>query len=245
MRIPRIYTPQELHSNAEIALEAAASHHLIKVLRMAQGRPLVLFNGDGHQYDASIVRIEKKTAIIKTTSSLLQANDSPLTSELAIALSKGDRMDWVLQKATELGVSRIVPLFSERSEVKLSGERLQKKQTSWQQIIISACEQCQRNVLPQLASAQTLESYIEQCSSELKLVLHHRSDKTLSNYTSVKSVSLLIGPEGGLSDTEIAMAQEHGFSPLTLGKRVLRTETAPLAALSIMQYLWGDLESMG
>ena len=150
-------------------------------------------------------------------------------------------MDWVLQKATELGVTSITPLFTERTEVRLKGERLDKKQQHWQQILISACEQCQRNRLPELNSACALEDWIPQAQDGLRYVLHHRSDGGLPDNPQRQPVSLLIGPEGGLSDDEISAAQAHQFKALTLGPRVMRTETAPIAALSVLQFLWGDL----
>ena len=136
---------------------------------------------------------------------------------------------------------RIVPLASERTEVKLSGERLAKKQRHWQQTLISACEQCQRNRLPVLAPVTGLADYLASCTSERRFVLHHRDSTGLPTDASPASVSLLIGPEGGLSDGEIDAARRAGFEPLTLGPRVLRTETAPVATLSLVQHLWGDL----
>ncbi len=241
MRIPRIYTPQALASNSTVELEAEASHHLLKVLRMDVGRPLVLFNGDGNQYSGAIARTTKKTAIVLIQQEEYKPNISPLEIELAIGLSKGDRFDWVLQKATELGVTKISPLITARSEVKLSGERLEKKMAGWEKVIIGACEQCQRNVIPALNDLQTIQSYVEQNQSNVKLVLHHRSKEALHNLKPEQSATLLIGPEGGLSDAEIQAAETQGFMPLKLGNRVLRTETAPIAALSIMQYLWGDM----
>ncbi len=243
MRIPRIYTPQTLASNSSIELEAEASHHLLKVLRMDVGRPLVLFNGDGNQYSGAISRTTKKTAIVLIQKQEHKPNVSPIDIELAISLSKGDRFDWVLQKATELGITKISPLITERSEVKLSGERLEKKMANWKKIIISACEQCQRNVIPLLNDVHPLQSFVEHNQSSVKLVLHHRSQDSLYNLKPEHSATLLIGPEGGLSDTEIQAAETKGFMPLKLGDRVLRTETAPIAALSIMQYLWGDMGS--
>ncbi len=241
MRIPRIYTPQALTSNANVTLEQESSHHLLKVLRMDVGRPLILFNGDGNQYTASISRIDKKTVVAIIQKQEHRPNTSPIKTALAIGLSKGDRFDLVLQKATELGIDSIVPLFTERSAIKLNAERIDKKMTSWQNIIIGACEQCQRNVLPTLHPPQKLEDYLSSCDSDIKLVLHHRSKHALGTQQKPHSLSLLVGPEGGLSDGEIKQAEHHGFEALKLGERVLRTETAPLAALSVVQFIWGDL----
>src|SRR5690606_3425388 len=167
--------------------------------------------------------------------------ESPLQLELAIGISRGERFEWVLQKATELGVTKITPLITERTEVKTSGDRQEKMLDRWQHIIISACEQCQRNLLPELAAPVQLNDYLPQVNSDLRFVLHHRDSKTLPTEQKPQSITLLIGPEGGLSESEIALAQQHNFNALTLGPRVLRTETAPVAAISLVQYLWGDL----
>ncbi len=241
MRIPRIFTPQSIVSKTKLELEAEAAHHLTKVLRMQVGRELILFNNTGWEYSARIEAISKKSCCLEIISSEQIDRESPLQTELAIGISRGERFDWVLQKATELGISRIVPLFTERTEVKLSGERLQKRFGQWQRILISACEQCQRNQLPELAQACSLGEYLKHSPAALKLVLHHRSQQQLAAYVAPDSVALLIGPEGGLSEDEIGAAERQGFHPLTLGPRVFRTETAPVAALAVIQSLWGDL----
>ncbi len=241
MRIPRLYTPQPLMVNETIILTDQAAHYLVKVLRMEAGRECLLFNGDNHVYQATLTAANKKNVTCHIHTVEPSHTQSPLHLELAIGLSKGDRMDWVCQKATELGVSRIVPIFAARSELKLKGERLEKKRQHWQQIVVSACEQCRLDVVPEIAAPQTLDAYLSQASGEHKFVLHHRTDKSLESLNKPASASLLIGPEGGLNEDEIALAEQHGFIPLALGPRVLRTETAPLAAISIMQYLWGDM----
>ena len=229
MRIPRIYTQQALTLNAEIQLEEQASNHLAKVLRMQEGRELILFNGQGGEYSAVITSIKKK-AVLATLNSFTEINQqSPLATELGIAISKGDRMEWLIQKATELGIHSISPLQSENSQLKLNAERMQKKQQQWQQIAISACEQCGRNIVPTVNAIQPLDQWLATVEAEKKLVLHHRSETTLTG-NKPASVALLIGPEGGLSAAEISHAQKHDFQALTLGPRVLRTETAPLTA---------------
>lgn len=240
MRIPRIFTTQRLTADSIIDLEEAPSHHLSKVLRMQAGRELILFNGAGGEYPGVIDAISKKSVTVKLTGFNPENRQSALQLELAIGVSRGDRMDWVLQKATELGVTKITPLITERTEVKLGGERADKKRGHWQQTIISACEQCQRNLLPELAEPVLFSEWVAQCKAELKFVLHHRDNQGLPQNATAGSVALLIGPEGGLSDTEITQAVAQQFSPLTLGPRVLRTETAPVAAISVVQYLWGD-----
>ena len=240
MRIPRIFTHQTLAENTAIELEEAPSHHLSKVLRMQAGRELILFNGLGGEYTATINAINKKSVSVDVAVFNAENRQSPLALELAIGVSRGDRMDWVLQKATELGVTKITPLMTERTEVKLKGDRADKKLDHWQQTIISACEQCQRNLLPELSEPILFSEWVAQCSAELKFVLHHRNNQGLPRDIKANSVALLVGPEGGLTEVEINQAISQEFSPLTLGQRVLRTETAPVAAISLVQYLWGD-----
>lgn len=241
MRVPRIYTSQPLANSQTIQLEEGPSHHLAKVLRMQEGRELILFNGDGAEYPALITQVGKKAVTVTLQEKHNIDRESLLEIELAIGVSRGERFDWVLQKATELGVTRIVPLMTERTEVKISGDRLEKVRERWQQILISACEQCQRNRLPQLSDPVALPNWLETVTSDVRFVLHHRDTQSLPQAARPTSVSLLIGPEGGLSDGEIVLAKQAGFDALTLGPRVLRTETAPIAAITLVQFLWGDL----
>lgn len=242
MRIPRVYVNAPLQAGLSLTLDEAQSHYLGKVLRMEAGRELQLFNGDGWEYSAVITQVSKRAVAIEVAGGAEANRESPLSTHLAIGISRGERMDWVLQKATELGVTRITPLFTERTEVRLQGERLAKRMQHWQQITLSACEQCQRNIPPQLLPAQELASFLSQADTGLKLVLHHRSEQSLRQLPTPSAVTLLIGPEGGLSEREIDLAiQQSGYTPLTLGPRILRTETAPVAALTAVQMLWGDL----
>jgi 16S rRNA (uracil1498-N3)-methyltransferase len=241
MRITRIYTSQPLTVGQQLALDNNASRHLVTVLRTKCGAPVILFNGQGGEFIGSLIDAHPKKALISIEHFNDIDRESPLKIHLGIAISRGDRFDFVLQKATELGVSDITPLFAERSEVKLKADRLEKKRRHWQQITISACEQSQRNKLPTLHQACTLNDWITTTDAEQKLVLHHRSDQKLSDYQQPESLALLIGPEGGLSTAEIGLAHYYEFDNLTLGPRVLRTETAPLTAISLVQFLWGDL----
>ncbi|MET0355860.1 MAG: 16S rRNA (uracil(1498)-N(3))-methyltransferase [Cellvibrio sp.] len=240
MRIPRVFTHQALVTNSELALAEHQSHYLSKVLRMQSGRELILFNGEGGEYNAEISAVHKKHVDVLVKDFSPDNRQSNLQLELAIGVSRGERMDWVLQKATELGVTKITPLITERTEVKLGGERADKKMEHWQQIIISACEQCQRNLLPELSEPINFSDWVSACNAELKFVLHHRDNQGLPKDKATQSVALLIGPEGGLDEDEIAKAIDRKFSPLALGPRVLRTETAPVAGISLVQYLWGD-----
>jgi 16S rRNA (uracil1498-N3)-methyltransferase len=210
---------------------------------MKAGQPVILFNGLGGEYRGELVEVRKGFVSVQINALDTIDRESPLYIHLAIGLSRGERMDWIVQKATELGVAQITPLFTQRCEVKLSTERLAKKTRHWQQVAISACEQCQRTKLPIINPASPLPQWLPNCAEDLKLVMHHRADIGLQNLRQKKrSVCLLIGPEGGLSDQEIEGATHRGFQALAMGPRVLRTETAPVAAISILQALWGDLQ---
>jgi 16S rRNA (uracil1498-N3)-methyltransferase len=241
MRVPRVYLDQPMAVDNHLVLNESASHYLIKVLRMDVGRELILFNGAGGEYLAKITEVTKKSVSVTLNSVSLDNRESPLAVELAIGISRGERMDWVLQKATELGVTKITPLITQRTEVKVSGDRQDKKMQHWQNIVISACEQCQRNLMPTLIEPQEFSAWVTQVEADKKFVLHHRHQQPLSAAEKPASVCLLIGPEGGLSEEEILLAEAQAFVSLRLGPRVLRTETAPVAALSLVQYLWGDL----
>lgn len=241
MRIPRIFTTQTLKSDSTVELEAGPSAHIAKALRMRMGATVALFNGLGGEFLAEIVSIDKKTVQLNVLDHNTQEFESPLQLELGIAISRGDRMDWIIQKATELGVTRIAPLITLRSEVKLKGERAEKKQRHWQQIIISACEQCGRNQLPQLQTLASLDTWLPGVNAGRKFVLHHRDTSATKTDQRPASAAILIGPEGGLDENEIRTAGQHGFEALTLGPRILRTETAPLAAIAILQAKWGDM----
>lgn len=241
MRAPRIYTEQPLQIGSTIALEAQASHHLGKVLRAAVGDPLRLFNGDGCEYAAEIIAIDKKSVTVQVQRADRVERESPLAIHLGLGISRGERMEFALQKATELGVAAITPLITERSGVRLAGERADKKSAHWRAVIISACEQSGRCDLPQLHETMNLTNWLSGAKGERKFVLHHRSAQRLDGAMRPASADLLIGPEGGLTAEEIAAAEAVGFAALSLGPRVLRTETAPLAALSILQHVWGDM----
>ncbi|WP_461482284.1 16S rRNA (uracil(1498)-N(3))-methyltransferase [Porticoccus sp.] len=242
MREIRVYTDQPLATGTEVALDDSAARHLGAVLRLQAGAPVTLFNGQGGEYRATLSACNAKRASAQVGEFVAIERESPLHIHLGIGLSRGDRMDWVLQKATEAGVSEITPLYTERTEVKLKGDRSDKKQRHWQQICASACEQSLRNRLPLLHAPTPLEQWLPRLQVDQRLVLHHRSDRTLSQLRSlqVDSVALLIGPEGGLSDREIDAALLTHFVSLRLGPRVFRTETAPIVAISVLQSLWGD-----
>lgn len=238
MRVSRLHTPQPLAAGQTVELSDAAAHYLTAVLRLEQGAALVLFNGDGRQYRGEITAVNKRSVQVLLGNAESPATESPLRTVLGLGISRGERMDYAIQKSTELGVNEIAPLFTEHCEVKLSGERGDKRQQHWQQIAISACEQSGRVRVPQVLAPQSLAAWMKSASG-LRLVLDHEESGRLDGPRPAQGVSLLIGPEGGLSAAEIAQAKTHGFAGIALGNRVLRTETAPVAALSVLQYLWG------
>jgi 16S rRNA (uracil1498-N3)-methyltransferase len=240
MRNPRLFCPTPLSTGALVDLPEQTSHYISKVLRMNEGNAVRLFNGEGGYYEAEIHALSKKKVSVALGAFHPENKGSPLAVHLGIALSKGDKMDWIVQKATELGASEITPLTSLRSDVKIPKERQEKRIEHWRQVAISACEQCERNLVPLIHPIQSLEQWTANSQAELKLILHHRA-QALDNSIELKSAALLIGPEGGLNEQEIEQAENKGFVALTLGPRVMRTETAPIAALSVLQYLWGDL----
>lgn len=240
MKAPRIYTDQSLTDQHAIDLNENASSHVGRVLRMKAGDALRVFNGEGGQWLGQIEAVSKKTVTVQLREFMAENNESPLQTHLGQVLSRGERMDYAIQKATEMGVTQITPLFSERCEVKLQGDRIEKRLAHWQQIAISACEQCGRNIVPIINSPQKVSQWIIERDEELKFVLHHRTEKQLTGFDMPCSVALFIGPEGGLTAQEIEQAQEHQFYPLSLGPRVLRTETAPIAVLALLQHYWGD-----
>ena len=246
MRIPNIYTPLKLSEHEQFDLNESATAHLIKVLRMKEGEQLRLFNGSGKFFPATIIQASKKHLTIQTHNSELTKTESRLQTHLGQVIARGDRMDYSIQKSTEMGVSEITPLFSERCEVKLNAERQAKRVLHWQQISISAAEQCGRATVPIIHSPMRVEEWTaRQKGRGLSLVLHHRDTQKLSDISPAPTeVNLLIGPEGGLSAEEIAAAQGDNFLSTTFGPRVLRTETASVTSLSIVQWLWGDLATV-
>lgn len=238
--IPRIFTVEPLALQQAVELDAQASTHLIRVLRMQEGDQVRLFNGDGNEYLASITNAGKKAAQLVVNEISCEDPKVSLPLHLGQVISKGDRMDFTIQKATELGITEITPLWSERCDVKLKGERLEKKLDHWRKVAISACEQCGRNQVPIIHPPKHAHEWAATTESDIKLVLHTRDQKALSDLQTPNSIALLVGPEGGFTDQEVDVCIQHGFTGLTLGPRILRTETAALAALSLLQYLWGD-----
>lgn len=240
MRISRIFVEQPLKTGSAMVLDERAARYLLQVLRLRAGDSLVLFDGSGVDFEATLTRCDRKLCAADIGDALPVEAETPLRVHLGIGISRGERMDFAVQKAVELGVAAIMPLASERSVVKLDDERTVKKMQHWQGVLISACEQSGRSRLPTLHAPTTLPDWLD--DNPGGFLLHHEAPRTFADMSPPEpmSVNLLIGPEGGLSDAERALAARHDYIDVRLGPRVMRTETAPLAALAAMQMLWGD-----
>jgi len=242
MRIPRIFHPEPLVSGSKIVLSEDAANHVGRVLRMTAGQALELFDGSNLTFAAEIVLADKKNVCVAIMESCADNRESPLWLHLGQVMSRGEKMEFTIQKAVELGVNTITPLFSERCGVKLDAERLAKKRQQWQKIVIAACEQCGRNSVPEVRQTMALEDWCAEEESGLKLNLHPRASHSINTLPQpVERVRLLIGPEGGLSADEISMTAHYGFIDILLGPRVLRTETTALTAITALQVRFGDL----
>lgn len=238
---PRLFIPQPLSAGMEFDLPADACNHL-RVLRVQAGQPLVLFDGHGGEYAAELLLLERRQARVRIEAHAPREAESPLNITLIQGISKGERMDFTIQKSVELGVSAILPVFSERSVVQLNDDRLQKRRQHWQNVAIAACEQCGRNTIPEILPPQVLrQAWPTLPKAQQYLVLDPNGERRLRELPAASTLSLLAGPEGGLTEAEIAAAAEHGFMRLSLGPRILRTETAGLAAIAGLQALHGDL----
>lgn len=240
MKSPRIYQNTTLNAGNDIELEKTACHHLTRVLRLKDKDTIVLFNGNGYEYPASL-SLQGKKVFAQIKQEIEVNRESDLSITLLQGISKGDRMDMCMQKAVELGVSKIIPVICQRTVVNLKAERGEKKLRHWQGIIISACEQSGRNILPELISPVTLKDVLLQPLNGLRLTLEPNATSGFSSYRpDTNEITLLIGPEGGLTQDEIELSLEKQFNTVLLGKRILRTETAAIAAISALQTLWGD-----
>jgi 16S rRNA (uracil1498-N3)-methyltransferase len=241
----RIHVPGPLEAGGECALSAAQSHHLHGVLRLKPGDALVLFDGAGAEYGATVLRAGKRGVTVTVGERRTVSRESPLTVTLAQAVSSGERMDYTIQKAVELGAAAIQPLAASRSVVRLSAERADRRASHWQAVAIAACEQCGRNRVPSVGAVLPLDRWLARLPAAgdgaRRLLLTPRADARLRDLEPPRHpVILLAGPEGGFTQEEEAAARRSGFVPLSLGPRVLRTETAAVAALAAMQSLWGD-----
>lgn len=242
MRIPRIYHPELLVSHSETELSEDAANHVGRVLRMTPGQSLELFDGSNQVFPATIVHADKKRVTVQLADAVSDDRESPLSLHLGQVMSRGEKMEFTIQKSIELGVNQITPLLSERCGVKLDAERLEKKRQQWQKIAIAACEQSGRNRVPEIRPVMSLNDWCAEPETGLKLNLHPRASQSINTLPlPVSRVRLLIGPEGGLSSDEIEMAAGQGFTDILLGPRVLRTETAALTVITALQVRFGDL----
>jgi len=241
MSITRIYQNQVLQIGEVIQLDALASNHLCRVLRLQPPSEFVMFNGQGGQYQARLLSASKRGAEALLIDFSEHEVESPLKLHLAQSLVRGEKMDFIIQKATELGVTEITPLLTEFCNVKLSDERQQKKLAHWQQVIISACEQCGRNQIPKINPPQLFSSWVNQQQAAIKIILDPTGKTPITKMAVSGESALAIGPEGGFSAEELNSAQANGFKLCLMGPRVLRTETASITALTLLQALYGDL----
>ena len=216
-----------------------------RVLRVAAGQTIVLFNGDGHDYTAEVVRPGKKEISLTVISRLPAVRESGLKITVVQAISRGERMDQTLQKCTELGVAAFQPLFSERVEVRLRAEKLTRRLEHWQGVVISACEQSGRAVIPGVLAALDFADWLDNSDADCRLILVPGAETPLSSVELHGHVQLVVGPEGGFSEIELGLARSHGVESVSLGPRVLRTETAAPAAVAVLQAMAGDLGKMG
>jgi len=244
MRLTRVHVTEDLRAGKRIAVEGAAANHITRVLRLRAGEPLTLFNGNGAEYAATILELHRDAVVVEVGQEQAVSRESALQLTLAQGISRGERMDWILQKATELGGSRIVPLFTERSVVRLDAKQSERKLQHWRAIAIAACEQCGRNSVPEIAQPTGLFKFVGNGVQPhvTRLLLSPVSDVSIDEVgVSATGVTVLIGPEGGLTENEQAVALRSGFTSVRMGPRVLRTETAAIAALTILQHRFGDL----
>ncbi len=241
MRVSRFYCASLVPANSPMQLPDEVFRHAVQVLRMKPGALLNLFDGQGLEYQAQLEQVGKRQATVSLKQQIDTDNESPLDILLMQGISRGERMDYAIQKAVELGVKRIMPVVTERCNVQLSGDRAEKRINHWQGVIISACEQSGRSYLPELLPITSIDAALENVNDACKLVLDPEAIKSFSSVKKAQQIALLIGPEGGLSETEVQRANDVGFTGITLGPRILRTETASAAALAMVQAGWGDI----
>ena len=234
--MPRFYIEADLAVDMHVELTETVFHHWVKVLRAQAGEKATLFNGQGGEYEVTLIEVAKKSARVSVDSFNPDDRTPAFSTLLGQVMSKGDRMDYAIQKATELGVSKIQLLTSERCEMRLKYDRDQKKIDHWQGIAIAACEQCGMNKVPEVLAPVSLQDWLASELPTTKLVLAPNKDQVNVLENATQDIVLLIGPEGGLSEAEIQLSNNTGFINWCIGNRVLRTETAPIVALSILNY---------
>ena len=242
MSLPRFYCREALAPGARIELPEPVARHAVRVLRLAPGAPMILFDGRGGEYPARIERIERDRVLAELGGWDDIERESPLAVTLVQALQAGEKMDFTIQKAVELGVRDIVPVLGRRSVLRLAGERAARRVAHWQGVAAAGCEQCGRNQVPLVTPLEALDHWLARPApaGALRLMLAPDAERTLADLAPASAVQLLVGAEGGLDPQEVIAARQAGFVAVRLGPRVLRTETAGLAALAALQALWGD-----
>ena len=240
MRTHRVYTPQALEPGCRVHLGGRQAHYLGRVLRLAVGQVVVLFNGDGRDYASELVRAGREELEFEVTARLPALAESPLRIAVVQAVSRGERMDQTLQKCTELGAAAFQPVWSDRVEVRLKGEKLARRLEHWRGVVTSACEQSGRARVPEVCAAKGLADWVRGPGGHVRLVLVPQADVSLASIAPANDIELAAGPEGGFSESEVSMLEQNGVRPVSLGPRVLRTETAAAAAIAALQTLFGD-----
>lgn len=244
MRLTRVHVPGPLAAGARHAIDGDAANHIARVLRLAPGAALIVFDGSGGEYAARIEAVRKGAVVVAVEERLAAERESALCLTLAQGVSRGERMDWVVQKATELGVTRIIPVLTERTVVKLDAKQSERRLLHWRGIAVAACEQSGRAHIPDISAPQTLRDFLARSREEraTRVLLSPAGQARIGDLTLEDGGMLvLIGPEGGLAEAEQQAAVAAGFVPVRLGPRVLRTETAAVAALTLLQHRFGDL----
>ena len=244
MRVIRAWVDAPLAVGTRVVLPDGAAAHLLRVLRLGVGDACVLFNGDGHDYDARIIAAGKRGGEAEVTGKRAVDNESSLRIVLVQGIARGEKMDWILQKSTELGVAGFVPVSSERSEVRLQGERAAKRLEHWRSVVVSACEQSWRARLPEIATPRALAAALDALpAGSLRLTLDPEAEAGIATLPAPgdRTLVLAIGPEGGWSPRDRETLASAGFGSLRLGPRILRTETAGIAAIAALQSRFGDL----
>ena len=244
MAAPRFFSPVPLardSAGAVVQLDESPAHHATRVLRLAAGDALTLFDGTGGEFDAHLERVDKRGAAVRVLRFLPIERESPLVVTLVQAIAANDAMDSAIRRATELGVTAIQPVVTARSSPLPSGERAEKRLAHWRHVAIAACEQCGRNRVPEVAASQSLAEWLRAWDGSGIVLVPEAKRSAATIARDAAPLALLIGPEGGLDAREVAAAQANGFEALALGPRVLRTETAAAAGLTLLQALWGDL----
>lgn len=243
MRTNRVHVSEPLSAHTRVEVGGTAANHIARVLRLKTGDAITAFDGRGGEYEARIDTVRKDRVLLSVGAHHAIERESPLAATLAQGISRGERMDFVVQKATELGVRRIVPLITERTVVRLDARQAEAKVRHWRSIVVAACEQCGRNSVPEIAAPGGLTAFLSAVSAvpgAARIVLSPHGGVQLRDIEARAGAVILIGPEGGLSDAELEASGHSGFQPVRLGPRVLRTETAVIAALAVIQHKLGD-----